>query len=86
MWRRRRQNGAVPCVQINDVPASTHAVLCRRAALAGQTLQEYLRMRLIEETERPTVDEVLERAGGRSGGRVALSTAADIVAEERARR
>jgi hypothetical protein len=33
-----------------------------------ETVQEYLRQRLIEEAAMPTVEEVLERAGGRAGG------------------
>src|SRR5438309_995254 len=37
-----RQNGAMPSVQIKDVPAEVHATLRRRAATAGQSLQEYL--------------------------------------------
>jgi hypothetical protein len=58
-WRYWRHNGAMPSVQIKDVPAETHAVLRRRAAAAHQSLQEYLRSRLIEEANHPTVDEVL---------------------------
>ena len=76
----------MPSVQIKDVPDHTHAVLRRRAALAHQSLQEYLRMRLIEEAASPTVDEVLERAGGRAGGRVSFADAADIIAQDRAGR
>jgi plasmid stability protein len=76
----------MPSVQIKDVPEHTHAVLRRRAAAAHQSLQEYLRMRLIEEADTPTVDEVLERAGGRAGGRVPFSVAADVIREDRARR
>jgi len=57
-------------------------VLRRRAALAHQSLQEYLRMRLIEEAATATVDEVLERAGGR----VSFADAADIIAQDRAGR
>lgn len=52
-------------VQIKDVPDETHAVLRCRAATAHQPLQEYLRSRPIEEASRPTIDEVLARAGGR---------------------
>jgi hypothetical protein len=37
-----------------------------RAATAHQSLQEYLRSRLIEEASSPTLDEVLDRAGGRA--------------------
>ncbi|MDQ3344099.1 MAG: hypothetical protein M3524_11095 [Actinomycetota bacterium] len=76
----------MPSVQIKDVPEHTHAVLRQRAAAAHQSLQEYLRMRLIEEADAPTVDEVLERAGGRAGGRVPFSVAADLVRQDRARR
>ncbi|MGH9068655.1 MAG: FitA-like ribbon-helix-helix domain-containing protein [Acidimicrobiales bacterium] len=74
----------MPSVQIKDVPERTHTVLRRRAALANQSLQEYLLTRLIEEADTPTIDEVLERAGGRSGGRVPFSVAAEVVAEDRA--
>jgi plasmid stability protein len=76
----------MPSVQIKDVPEETHAVLRRRAAEARQSLQEYLRKKLIEEASRPTVDEVLARAGARAGGSVSLKTAARIVRADRARR
>jgi antitoxin FitA len=76
----------MPSVQIKDVPEETHAVLRRRAAAAHQSLQEYLRSRLIEEASAPTVDEVLERAGGRAGGSVPFSAAARALREDRARR
>lgn len=86
MWRLQRQYGAMPSVQIKDVPESTHAVLRRRAAAAGQSLQEYLRMRLIDEAAAPTLDEVLERAGGRAGGRVPFSVAVELIRADRAGR
>ena len=73
-------------VQIKDVPEGTHAVLRRRAAAAHQSLQEYLRSRLIAEAARPTLEEVLDRASGRSGGSVPLTDAVTILQEERARR
>lgn len=76
----------MPSVQIKDVPEDTHAVLRRRAAAAHQSLQEYLRSKLIEEASRPTLDEVLDRADGRAGGKVTLSSAARILRSERARR
>ncbi|MGG5259642.1 FitA-like ribbon-helix-helix domain-containing protein [Phycicoccus avicenniae] len=76
----------MPSVQIKDVPEDTHAVLRRRAAEAHQSLQEYLRSRLIAEAGRPTVEEVLARAGGRSGGSVPLADAVTTVREDRARR
>jgi plasmid stability protein len=73
-------------IQIKDVPEETHAVLRRRAATAHQSLQEYLLSRLIAEASRPTVDEVLDRAGGRAGGSVPFSAAAELLREERAGR
>jgi hypothetical protein len=76
----------MPSVQIKDVPAETHRVLTRRAAEAHQSLQEYLRSRLIAEANRPTVDEVLARAGGRAGGSVTFEAAVETVREDRARR
>jgi hypothetical protein len=76
----------MPSVQIKDVPVETHAVLRQRAAAAHQSLQEYLRARLIDEANRPTVDEVMERAGGRAGGSVPLKAATRTLRAERARR
>lgn len=73
-------------VQIKDVPEETHAVLRQRAARAHQSLQEYLLTRLIEEARMPTVEEVLERAGGRTGGSVPFSAAVEAVRRERDRR
>lgn len=73
----------MPSVQIKDVPADTHLVLRRRAAAAHQSLQEYLRSRLIAEAASPTVEEVLERAGSRNGGHVSLDVAAAALREDR---
>lgn len=74
----------MPSIQIKDVPAETHAVRRRRAAATGQSLQQYLRGRLIEEASAPTLDEVLDRAGGRSGGSAPLSVVVDALREDRA--
>jgi len=76
----------MPSVQIKDVPERTHAVLRQRAAAAHQSLQEYLRARLIEEADQPTLQEVLDRAGGRSGGSVPLQDAVAALREDRAGR
>lgn len=83
---RWRQNGSMPHVQIKDVPVEVHAVLRQRAAAAHQSLQEYLRSRLIAEAGRATLDEVLDRAGGRAGGSVPLKDAVETVRGDRARR
>ncbi|WP_420891120.1 FitA-like ribbon-helix-helix domain-containing protein, partial [Mycobacterium persicum] len=46
----------MPSVQIKDVPEDTHRVLRERAARAHQSLQEYLRSRLIADANQPTLD------------------------------
>ena len=76
----------MPSVQIKDVPAETHAVLRRRAAAAGQSLQEYLRTRLIEEASRPTLEEVFARIGSRSGGTFTFEETVQALQDERAGR
>jgi plasmid stability protein len=76
----------MPSIQIKDVPDQTHAVLRQRAAAAHQSLQEYLRARLIEDAAQPTLEEVLDRAAGRSGGSVPLKDAVAAVRDDRARR
>lgn len=69
------QNGYMPNIQIKDVPDETHAVLRQRASAAHQSLQEYLRSKLIAEASQPTIDEVLDRASGRAGGSLPLKDA-----------
>jgi plasmid stability protein len=73
----------MPSVQIKGVPDDVHRLLRTRAAAAGQSLQEYLLARLIEAAREEPLDEVLARAGGRSGGSVGLSFAAAAVREDR---
>ncbi|WP_422594290.1 FitA-like ribbon-helix-helix domain-containing protein [Mycobacterium sp.] len=76
----------MPSVQIKDVPESTHRVLRERAARAHQSLQEYLRSRLIADADQPTLEEVFDRIAGRRGGRVSFKSAVDHVRAERDRR
>ena len=54
---------------MNDVPEDVPVTLRRGAAIAGQSLRGYLRARLIDDANTPTLDEFLVRAGGRAGGR-----------------
>ena len=75
----------MPSVQIKNVPPNVHLVLRRRAVNAGQSLQEYLLARLVEEAQTPTLEEVFDRAGGRSGGSVPLAFAADALHADRQR-
>ena len=70
-------------IQIKDVPEDVHRVLRARAAAAGQSLQEYLLRKLVAEARRPTVSDILERAGQRSGGSMPPHVAADFTRIDR---
>jgi antitoxin FitA len=70
-------------VQIKNVPDDVHAVIRRRAASAGQSLQEFLLAHLTDYARQPTLDEVFERIEQRTGGRLSLQFA---VAAQRADR
>jgi hypothetical protein len=73
----------MPSIQVKDVPLEVHATLRRRAAAAGQSLQEYLLARLVEDASTPTIEEVLDRAEGRAGGHAGLQAAVEAVRAER---
>ncbi|MGH9300434.1 MAG: FitA-like ribbon-helix-helix domain-containing protein [Acidimicrobiales bacterium] len=73
----------MPSVQIKGVPEDVHAELRRRAANAGKSLQEYLLGRLVDEVRRPNLDDLLARAGERSGGRVSFRFASEAIREDR---
>lgn len=70
-------------MQIKNVPQDVHRVLRRRAADAGQSLQEYLLGRLTDEARTPTLEEVLARAGERAGGSVPLADAGAALRADR---
>ncbi|WP_431950020.1 FitA-like ribbon-helix-helix domain-containing protein [Actinacidiphila sp. bgisy167] len=61
-------------IQIKDVPDDVHRTLKHRAIEAHQSLNEYLRQRLIEQARTPTVDDIL--AGARK------SATADYTVED----
>jgi antitoxin FitA len=73
----------MPSVQIKNVPDDVHRTLRRRAGAAGQSLQEYLLARLVEEARKPSLDEVLARVSQRSGGTLPIAEAARAVREDR---
>ena len=73
----------MPSIQVKDVPEDVHATLRSRAAAAGMSLQEYLLGRLVEDAHTPTLEEVLDRAGGRAGGRLPLKSAVKAVRSDR---
>ncbi len=85
MWKRHfgATLVAMPSIQVKNVPDDVHAILRRRAAAAGQSLQEFLLARLIEDAHTPTVDELLDRAGGRAGGRAGYKAAVRAVRADR---
>jgi hypothetical protein len=76
----------MPSIQVKDVPDDVHATLRHRAAAAGMSLQEYLLGRLVEDAHTPTLAEVLDRAGGRAGGRAPLGKAAKAIRTDRGSR
>ena len=61
-------------------------MLRQRAAAAHQSLQEYLRARLIEEADQPTLEEILDRAWRAIRRLGPLKTAVTAIREDRARR
>ena len=76
----------MPSIQIKNVPDEVHLVYRRRAAAAGMSMQEYLLAELTDNASRPTLDEVLDRAGGRAGGRLPVSFTVDQLRAERENR
>ena len=78
-----RYHSRVPSIQVKDVPDDVHRILRRRAAAAGQSLQEFLLVLLQNEARTPTLDEVFERIEHRTGGSVGLTTAAQLIRAER---
>ena len=73
----------MPSVQIKNVPPDVHKTLRRRADEAGQSLQAYLLSTLEEQASRPTVKELFDRAGRRTGGKLPLDFATRVIREER---
>lgn len=78
-----RYSCGMPSIQVKDVPADVHAVLRRRAVMAGQSMQEYLLARFVDEARRPTLDEVLDRAAQRTGGTAGFVQAVKAIRADR---
>jgi plasmid stability protein len=55
----------MPSITVRDVPEDTHDELAARAAAQGQSLQEYLRARLIDIARRPDARTLLEQVRAR---------------------
>ncbi len=78
-----------PCmtnVQIRNVPDEIHKALVRRAAVAGQSLQQYLTAQLTELATKPTMDEVITRSESGPLGSLSSANAIDALDVDRARR
>ncbi len=76
----------MPSVQIKNVPEDVHRELRARAAASGRSLQEYLLAMLVETARSESLEAVLARAGGRAGGSLSLTFAAETLRAERDRR
>ncbi len=83
----QRYNSAMATIQIRNVPKDVHNTYKRRAAAAGQSLQEYLLAHLVQIASMATPAEIVAEARRRkllSGGEGYLkSSSAEIIREDR---
>jgi plasmid stability protein len=75
---------AVANVQVRDVPDDVHRRLKSQAALAGQSLNEFLLARMTEIARTPTLGELAERIRARPP--YTRPSAAAAIREDRDRR
>jgi plasmid stability protein len=68
-------------IQIRNVPETLHRRLKSRAALAGQSLSDYLLEEIARAAERPTLEELRVRLGARAEASRAESPAEAVRAE-----
>ena len=73
-------------ITIRDVPDETRAELAARAARSGRSMQEYVRLKLVELTETPERDEVLGRIARRKARTGTKVSAKEIIAARDAER
>jgi plasmid stability protein len=71
-------------IQVRDVPDDVHRRLKSRAALAGESLNEFLLARMSEMARVPTVPELAERIRERQP--YTGPSSAEAIREERERR
>lgn len=60
-------------IQVRNLPDDTVRAWKVRAAKRGQSLQEYMLHHLVEEAERPTVDELFDEIEARGNRRFDMS-------------
>ncbi len=68
-------------IQIRNVPDALHRRLKSRAALAGQSLSEYLLAEIREAAERPTMEELRARLATRKASSPSPEPALAVRAE-----
>ncbi|WP_106539988.1 FitA-like ribbon-helix-helix domain-containing protein [Haloactinopolyspora alba] len=73
-------------ITIRDVPEETRDELATRAARSGRSLQEYVRLQLVELTQRPDSDELLVKVRERKQRSGSRLSAEDILAHRDAER
>jgi plasmid stability protein len=66
-------------ITVRDVPDETRNELAARAALAGRSLQEYLRARLIELAGQPDAEALVARIRSRKAAHPVSLTAEQIL-------
>jgi antitoxin FitA len=67
-------------ITVRDVPDETRNELAARAALAGRSLQEYLRAKLIELAGQPDAEALVARIRARKAAYSVSLTAEQILA------
>lgn len=70
-------------IQVKHVPDDVHQVLRRRAAAAGQSLQEYVLAALVSEARLPSIDELLDDVATRADTDLSFDDVVDAVRAER---
>ena len=83
---QQRYSSAMATIQIRNVPDNVHRRYQSRAALAGQSLQEYLLAELIESVKYATPAELIsevEREMGLDPDGFATGSSADIIRDDR---
>jgi antitoxin FitA len=66
-------------ITIRDVPDETRAELAARAARSGRSMQEFVRLKLIEIAEAPEPGELVERMRHRKARMSGGMTVAEIL-------
>lgn len=72
-------------IQIRNVPDELHRRLKARAALAGQSLSDYLLAEIRRSVARPTLEELRQRLAARAPVRPAIPPAEAVRAERDSR-